>query len=135
MVAADHSSTCNIDGTQIIAGCACGFIIEIPNHNITFYYAGCTGLFGDMKLINDLYQPDVALLPIGDMITMGPRDAAFAAKNFLTNCHTFIPMHFGETMEGLSGTFEEFESQCKEQGLDKKIISARDFFGGKAIVE
>lgn len=107
MVAADHSSTANISGTQIIAGCACGYIIEIPHHNIVFYHAGSTAIFSDMELINDLYKPDIAFLPIGDLLTMGPREAAYAAKNFLKNCHTFIPMQFG-TFPELTGTAEEF---------------------------
>ena len=87
-----------------------------------------------MKLINDLYQPDIAFLPIGDLITMGPREAAFAAKELLTNCNTFIPMHFGSALEGLTGTFEEFQNQCNELELNKTLIDPKEFFGGKAII-
>lgn len=110
MVAADHPSTCvGPQGVQITGGSACGFIVHIPNHNITFYHAGDTNVFSDMKLINDLYKPDVAFLPVGDCLGMGPREAAYAASNFLPNVHTFIPMSFN-TFPVLTGTPEEFEA-------------------------
>ena len=44
----------------------------------TIYFAGDTALFGDMRLIGELYEPDLAILPIGDHFTMGPRQAAYA---------------------------------------------------------
>lgn len=62
-----------------------------------------------MKLINDLYKPTVSFLPIGDCLGMGPREAAYALKNFLTSTKTVIPMHFG-TFPVLTGTPEEFET-------------------------
>ena len=56
MVKADHPSTCTgPQGVQLTGGCANGFVIEIPNHNIRFYHAGDTNVFSDMKIINDLY--------------------------------------------------------------------------------
>ena len=72
MVNAVHS--CGIkDGDQIIyGGEACGYVIRLPG-GLTVYHAGDTCVFGDMKIIADLYAPDVALLPIGDHFTMGPR--------------------------------------------------------------
>jgi len=66
-----------------MGGNAVGFVIKIPNHNISIYHAGKTGLFQDMKIIDDLYQPNIAILPIGGLLTMGPREAAYAVKNFL----------------------------------------------------
>jgi L-ascorbate metabolism protein UlaG (beta-lactamase superfamily) len=66
-----------------------------------------------MKLINDLYTPDIAFMPIGDCLGMGPKEAAYATKNFLTNIHTVIPMHFG-TFPVLTGTPDEFRNQLKE---------------------
>jgi len=109
MVHADHTSTCvGPQGVQITGGAACGFIIHIPHHNITFYHAGDTNVFSDMKLIDTLYRPNVAFLPIGDCLGMGPREAAYATKNFLETPHTIIPMHFA-SFPVLTGTPEEFQ--------------------------
>ena len=92
MVNAVHS--CGIkDGDQIIyGGEACGYIIRLPG-GLTIYHAGDTAVFGDMKIIGDLYSPDIAMLPIGDFYTMGPREAALAIR--LLGVRHVIPMHFG----------------------------------------
>jgi L-ascorbate metabolism protein UlaG (beta-lactamase superfamily) len=91
MVHADHS--CGIqDGDQLVyGGEACGYVIEFEN-SIKIYHAGDTNVFGDMKIIHDLYAPDIAMLPIGDHFTMGPREAAYACD--LLKPKTVIPMHF-----------------------------------------
>ena len=87
-----------------------------------------------MKLIDELYKPDIALLPIGDCLGMGPREAAYCVKNFLPTPHTIIPMHFN-SFPVLTGTPEDFESQCNEQGVEgKKIIHPKNFFGGAALL-
>jgi len=100
MVRAIHS--CGIqDGDKIVyGGEACGYIIRLPG-GLTVYHAGDTALFGDMKIIGELYSPDVAMLPIGDHYTMGPREAALAVR--LLNVRHVIPMHFG-TFPALTGT-------------------------------
>lgn len=92
MVNAIHS--CGIkDGDQIIyGGEACGYIISLPG-GLTVYHAGDTAVFGDMKIIGELYKPDIALLPIGDFYTMGPREAALAIR--LLGVLHVVPMHFG----------------------------------------
>jgi L-ascorbate metabolism protein UlaG (beta-lactamase superfamily) len=92
MVHADHS--CGItDGDQLIyGGEACGYVIHFEN-GIKIYHAGDTNVFGDMKIIRDLYAPQIALLPIGDHFTMSPREAAYACG--LLQPETVIPMHFG----------------------------------------
>jgi L-ascorbate metabolism protein UlaG (beta-lactamase superfamily) len=99
MVHADHS--CGIqDGDQILyGGEAVGFVIEFEN-GVKIYHAGDTNVFGDMKIIHELYAPDIAMLPIGDHYTMSPREAAYAAN--LLQAKTVIPMHFG-TFPVLSG--------------------------------
>ena len=58
----------------------------------TIYHAGDTGLFSDMKLIGERHPIDLAFLPIGDNFTMGPEDAAYAAK--LLGAKTIVPIHY-----------------------------------------
>jgi L-ascorbate metabolism protein UlaG (beta-lactamase superfamily) len=100
MVHADHS--CGItDGDQLIyGGEACGYVIEFSN-GLKIYHAGDTNVFGDMRIIHELYTPDIAMIPIGDHYTMGPREAAYACN--LLKTKTVIPMHFG-TFPALTGT-------------------------------
>lgn len=92
MVHAEHS--CGIsDGDRVIyGGEPCGFVIEFEN-GFKVYFAGDTDVFGDMALIGELDRPDVAVLPIGDHFTMGPRRAAKAVQ--LLGVKTVVPMHFG----------------------------------------
>jgi len=100
MVNALHS--CGIqDGDRIVyGGEACGYIIRLPG-GFTLYHAGDTAVFGDMKIIGELYSPDVAMLPIGDHYVMGPLEAALAIR--LLNVRHVIPMHYG-TFPVLTGT-------------------------------
>src|SRR5579884_471928 len=101
MVHADHS--CGItedDGSIVYGGEAVGYVIEMEN-GFRLYHAGDTALFGDMRLIGELYRPDLALLPIGDLFTMSPREAAYAIR--LLGVRQVIPMHWG-TFPALTGT-------------------------------
>jgi L-ascorbate metabolism protein UlaG (beta-lactamase superfamily) len=104
MVHADHS--CGItedDGSIVYGGEAAGYVVELEN-GYRLYHAGDTALFGDMRLIGELYRPDLAMLPIGDLFTMGPREAAYAIR--LLGVHDVIPMHWG-TFGALTGTVED----------------------------
>lgn len=100
MVHADHS--CGIqDGDELLyGGEACGYVVEFSN-GLKIYHAGDTNVFGDMAIIRELYAPDIAMLPIGDHFTMGPREAAYACN--LLKAKTVIPMHFA-TFPVLTGT-------------------------------
>ncbi|NCU18066.1 metal-dependent hydrolase [Pallidibacillus pasinlerensis] len=71
-------------------GMPAGVILEIEGK--TIYHAGDTALFSDMKLIGERHNIDLAFLPIGDNFTMGPEDAAYAAK--LINAKTVVPIHY-----------------------------------------
>jgi L-ascorbate metabolism protein UlaG (beta-lactamase superfamily) len=93
---ANHSSSNG--GTY--TGESCGFVVETPGEP-TLYFAGDTNVFGDMQLIGRIYQPDVAILPIGDHFTMGPREAAVAAE--LVGSAKVVPCHYG-TFGLLTGT-------------------------------
>lgn len=79
-----------LHGCGVPGGHACGFIVNFFGKNI--YFAGDTALFGDMELLGHLEKIDYAFLPIGDNFTMGPQDAALAAK-MLQAAHV-IPMHY-----------------------------------------
>jgi len=65
----------------------------VTGDGVTIYHAGDTGLFGDMKLIGQLYKPKVSLLPIGGFYTMGPKEAAMAAR--MIGSQIVFPMHYG----------------------------------------
>ena len=99
MTDAVHSCGILDDGKIIYGGEAAGFIIQVPDGR-SIYFAGDTNVFSDMALIAELYAPDLAVLPIGDLFTMSPREAALACR--LLKAKTVIPMHFG-TFPPLSG--------------------------------
>jgi L-ascorbate metabolism protein UlaG (beta-lactamase superfamily) len=100
MVDAKHSSGASDKNGTHYVGVAAGFVLAVNNGPV-LYHAGDTAVFGDMKLIGELYQPKVAMLPIGGHFTMGPREASFAVK--LLNAKTVLPLHFG-TFPPLTGT-------------------------------
>jgi L-ascorbate metabolism protein UlaG (beta-lactamase superfamily) len=106
MVAAVHS--CGLlDGDKIVeGGDPAGFIIEFPD-GLVVYQAGDTDVFGDMALIGEIYKPHVAVLPIGDHFTMGPRQAAHAVR--LLGIKQIIAGHFG-TFPILTGTPEQLRA-------------------------
>jgi L-ascorbate metabolism protein UlaG (beta-lactamase superfamily) len=110
MTHAFHSNSIDENGKRIYAGEAAGLIIRMPG-DFSVYHAGDTALFSDMKLIGELYKPDVALLPIGDHFTMGPREAAHAIR-FLGVKHV-VPMHYA-TFPVLVGTPEQLKEHAKD---------------------
>ncbi|TPW18107.1 MAG: beta-lactamase domain-containing protein [bacterium] len=99
MVHADHSCGILDEGRMVYGGEAAGYVLRFPG-GFTIYVAGDTNVFGDMRLIADLYHPDLAVLPIGDLFTMGPREAALAAR--LLRVSRVIPTHWG-TFPALTG--------------------------------
>jgi len=117
MVHADHSSTIEDGGARIDGGLAAGFVIQCEN-GVTVYHAGDTGVFGDMKLIADLYKPDIVMIPIGGVYTMGPREAAKACE--LLNPKCIIPMHYG-TFPALTGAPEEMKGYLPVQ-LKSRVV-------------
>jgi L-ascorbate metabolism protein UlaG (beta-lactamase superfamily) len=110
MTHAFHSNSIDDNGERIYGGEPAGLVIRMPG-GFTVYHAGDTALFGDMKLIGELYKPDLAMLPIGDHFTMGPREAAHAVR-FLGVKHV-IPMHYA-TFPFLTGRPEQLQEQTKD---------------------
>ena len=82
---------------------------------MSVYFAGDTGIFSDMGLINELYRPQYVILPIGGLTTMGPDDAASSVMKYFSFAHTVIPMSY-ETTEDFPGPgkFEEFRVKLVE---------------------
>ncbi|HXS76856.1 MAG TPA: metal-dependent hydrolase [Terracidiphilus sp.] len=109
MVEAKHSAGAEgKSGTQY-AGIAVGYVLTVANGPV-LYHAGDTTVFGDMKLIKELYHPELAMLPIGGFYTMGPREAALAAQ--FIEPKAILPIHFG-TFPPLKGTPDELEQHLK----------------------
>jgi L-ascorbate metabolism protein UlaG (beta-lactamase superfamily) len=99
MTHAIHSCGILDDGKIIYGGEAAGYVLHLPDGRRA-YFAGDTNVFSDMQLIEQLYHPELAFLPIGDLYTMSPREAAVACR--LLKPKHIIPMHFG-TFPALSG--------------------------------
>jgi L-ascorbate metabolism protein UlaG (beta-lactamase superfamily) len=100
MVDAKHSAAAEDENGVHYVGVAAGFVLTIKNGPV-LYHAGDTCVFGDMKLIAQLYHPTIAMLPIGGHYTMDPKEAALAAK--LLTPKKILPIHFG-TFPPLTGT-------------------------------
>ena len=124
MTQALHSSSIDDSGQQIYGGVAAGFVVRQPDGR-TFYCAGDTDVFSDMQLIRRLHEPSLTMLPIGDLFTMGPQEAALACE-FLAP-EVVVPMHYG-TFPVLTGTPEQLRA---ELGDDSPITVASLQPGGQ----
>ncbi|MCY4263122.1 MAG: metal-dependent hydrolase [Candidatus Dadabacteria bacterium] len=121
MTHAQHSSSMKEeDGTVVYGGETGGYIIKFEN-NYTIYHAGDTNIFGDMKLISEIYKPQLAMLPIGDLFTMSPLEASYACR--LLNPKWVIPMHYG-TFPLLVGTPDELKALTKD--MDSLTVIAME---------
>lgn len=109
MVEAFHSSE---------AGSPCGYIIRTEDEKV-IYHAGDTGVFASMSIIGSIYQPDLALLPIGSCFTMDSRQAAFALE--LLKPKTVIPMHY-KTFPFLEQDTQNFVELAREKTPNVKVV-------------
>ena len=116
MTHAFHSNSIDDSGVRFYGGEPAGYIIRMPG-GFTVYHAGDTALFGDMKLVGELYKPHVAMLPIGDLFTMGPREAAYAIG--LLGVKHVVPMHYA-TFPFLTGTVGELRKEAAK--IEELII-------------
>ena len=96
------------------AGEAVGYIIELEN-GFKIWHMGDTGLFGDMKFIAEYYKPDLVMMPIGGNFTMGPEEAAFAARTWVKNAQV-MPMHYNSNPMA-PGTLAEFQAAMSGSGI------------------
>jgi L-ascorbate metabolism protein UlaG (beta-lactamase superfamily) len=122
MTTADHSAgDWNPDGgVPLYLGEPAGFVVEVEN-GFRFYHAGDTAAFGDMRLIGELYKPELALLPIGGHYTMDPKAAALAVE--LLGVKHVVPIHYG-TFPALAGTPDQLRSELAARGLSDVTVHA-----------
>ncbi len=114
MVHAVHSSSHIDDSGITYLGDAAGYVIGF-DPGPTVYFAGDTAVFGDMRLIGELYAPSVAVLPIGDLFTMGPQAAAMACA--FAGVKRVVPMHFG-TFPALTGSVQALRALVEPKGIE-----------------
>jgi len=122
MVEAFHSAGAQLTGFEGInrfVGEAVGYIIQFEN-GLKIYHSGDTSLMGDMKsIIGDFHKPDIAILPIGGVFTMGPDEAAFACK--LISPKAVIPEHYG-TFPVLVQNSDGFKKQVRKQAPNVRVL-------------
>jgi L-ascorbate metabolism protein UlaG (beta-lactamase superfamily) len=122
MLHADHS--CGIkddDGSIIYGGEAVGYLMEMEN-GLRVYQAGDTAIFGDVALYGELFKPDVAVLPIGDLFTMDPRQAARAAQ--MLGVKQVIPSHHS-TFPALTGTPAALREELEKLAYECEVIELK----------
>jgi L-ascorbate metabolism protein UlaG (beta-lactamase superfamily) len=117
LVRADHSASDIQNNVPIYLGNPCGVIVKAAGEP-TVYHMGDTDVFGDMALINELYQPKIAMVPVGDRFTMGAKTAALAVKRFFT-LDTVIPCHYG-SFPIIDQSADKFVAEMK--GASTKVI-------------
>ena len=110
MTHAVHSCGILDDGKIIYGGEAAGYVLHLEDGRCA-YFAGDTNVFSDMQLIEQLYHPELAFLPIGDLYTMSPREAGLACR--LLKPKQVIPMHFG-TFPPLVGRPEQLADLIRD---------------------
>jgi L-ascorbate metabolism protein UlaG (beta-lactamase superfamily) len=119
MVNSNHSSDMDFIEEMGVGGSACGFIIQLES-GTKIYHSGDTGVFGDMKdVIRDIYKPQIALIPIGDRYTMGPREASIAAQ--WLDPDIVIPMHYN-TFPVIEQDPEEFADRVESITKKTKVV-------------
>ena len=92
-VAAQHSSSASgAGGTNTYLGNPAGLILHFEEER-TLYHMGDTDIFSDMGLINELHEPKIGIVPIGDRFTMGGAVAALACQRFF-KFETVVPCHY-----------------------------------------
>jgi len=113
MTHALHSSSLQDGDQTLYGGEAAGFLLTFKDGRKA-YFAGDTAVFSEMAIYADLYQPEIAFLPIGDHYTMGPQEAAYAAR--MLKVKQVIPMHYG-TFPALTGSPTELAALLDKDGI------------------
>ena len=117
-VPAWHSSSHDpAGGTGRYLGNPGGMVLMAAGEK-TLLHMGDTGIFSDMALIDEIYQPKIGIVPIGDRFTMGAKLAAMACKRFY-NFETAIPCHYG-TFGLLDPTADKFIAEM--EGAETRVL-------------
>lgn len=125
-VPAWHSSSfAGEGGANTYLGNPAGLVLHFPEEK-TLYHMGDTDIFGDMALINELHQPKVGIVPIGDRFTMGGAVAALACRRFF-DFETVIPCHYG-TFQIIDQTADIFVEGMKGAKAKVKVPTVGEAF-------
>jgi len=116
LVRASHSSSLDVDGTPLYLGTEASFVLSAGGK--TLFFAGDTDVHADMEIIQDLHEPDFAVLPIGGHFTMDARRAAYACRKYFS-FKAVVASHFG-TFPALAQSADEFCS--KMEGTGTQVI-------------
>ena len=103
-----------------VGGEPVGFILEMEN-GFKIYHMGDTGVFGDMRLVGDMYHPDLVLVPIGGHFVMNPQDAAMAMREMIRPKYA-LPIHYG-TIPQLRGTPAEFKTALGNSPVQMLVVN------------
>ena len=107
---------------QVMPGSGtCGMVIT-PENSPAVYFAGDTGIFGDMALIGKLYHPFVAVLPVGGKYTMGVREAAYAME--LLGSPVLIPGHYN-TFPNQKADLDELTRQVAVRAPAARVVALK----------
>jgi L-ascorbate metabolism protein UlaG (beta-lactamase superfamily) len=120
MTHATHSSSFDVPG-QPYGGGEAGFVVTLED-GFRIYYSGDTGPTMEMAVVAELYAPDAAILPIGDLYTMAPREAAWAAEKL--GVKWVVPMHYG-TFPALTGTPGALRAELKARGCHAEVVAPK----------
>lgn len=94
-----------------------GLVLHFPAEK-TLYHMGDTDIFSDMALVNELHEPKIGIVPIGDRFTMGGAVAALACRRFF-NFESAIPCHYG-SFPIIDQTAEKFVAGM--EGSSTKVV-------------
>jgi L-ascorbate metabolism protein UlaG (beta-lactamase superfamily) len=118
-----HGSSLMTDSGVMYMGLACGFVVGMGERS--FYHAGDTALFGDMKMMGDLNDLELSILPIGDNYTMGIDDAVIAAKWMKANF--VIPMHYN-TFDEVKTDVQDFKRKVEDEKINCVVLNPGEEF-------
>jgi L-ascorbate metabolism protein UlaG (beta-lactamase superfamily) len=118
MLHADHSSFILDEDQLVTGGEAVGYLLEFEN-GFKIYHSGDTALFGDMRLYGEFFKPDLAVLPIGDLYTMDPRQAAYACE--MLGVKHVIPCHYGTFPT--PGTPDQLVEELSKRGYQCEVLA------------
>lgn len=113
-----HGSAVQTEAGTEYTGLACGFLVNMGGR--TVYFAGDTGVFGDMAMIRRWSEIDVAILPIGDTYTMGIEDALIAVE--LLRPGLCVPMHYN-TFDRIQQDPKDFARRAEGMGVRCRVLA------------